>query len=68
MAGEKSTGKEPSLAQQGILANMFIFLIADRFLAFVSLSTNLWYCYIPLHPTAGPDQLIPPRSIPPVCR
>jgi len=43
MAGEKSTGKEPSLTQQGILANVFIFLIASRFLAFVSLSTNLWY-------------------------
>ena len=43
MAGEKWTGKELSLTQQDILGNMFIFLIAGRFLALVSLSTDLWH-------------------------
>ena len=35
MAEERSVGKEPSLTQQDILGNMFIFLIAGALLALV---------------------------------
>lgn len=41
MAGEESTGKEPSLTREDILGNMFTFLVAGTHLALVSLRTDL---------------------------